>query len=578
MTYPAQRRLFSPLILASLLPAAAAPVIDPIPNASVPAGRSIIIPVTATSTNGRPLTYTATSSTNRISVEVHTNNPFWRMTVVQVAPSNAPGAFATPFRGGVATVTNIGEMTFMLFKDIAPHTVDVISGLTFGGFYNSNTIFHRVIPGFVIQGGDPDTNGTGGPVFRYEDEVHPRALFAGNGQLALANSGRDTDGSQFFVTFGPQRGLDLGFTLFGQMLRGYNVASNIVNTPRNTTNGTDRPFAEVIITRAAIVTNTTDTVLTLTGTNLANVSGTIKVVADDGAGGKTTNSFTATTVADSVNAPTVLYPLDTVTNRIGAVNARLTNTVPAFDFEGSTYYWYYLNYDDNATNSIITVTNGQLKMVIVPNTGFVGEVGYQVVVSASPDWLFYYQLFPPDQWPAYDWQPYFFAFGDTKISAFASNFTATAGVAFTNQLLATFTNGVANSSPTNFTASINWGDNSITAGVIVTNVSGRKEIRGAHTYTNPGNFPVYISINSRLGADATVIATATVPPALKLTRAATNNTVTWPSWAGEYQLQTHTNLSTANWSVATNTPVLNGYDFVVTNSGATSNLFWRLKK
>src|ERR1051325_10166113 len=101
MTYPAQRRLFSALILASLLPAAAAPVIDPIPNASVPAGRSIIIPVTATSTNGRPLTYTATSSTNRISVEVHTNIPFGPMTVVHVAPSNAPGAFATPFRGGV---------------------------------------------------------------------------------------------------------------------------------------------------------------------------------------------------------------------------------------------------------------------------------------------------------------------------------------------------------------------------------------------------------------------------------------------------------------------------------------------
>src|SRR6516165_5729377 len=129
----------------------AAPVIDPISNANIPAGKSVIIPVTANSPNGRPLTFTATSSTNRIVVEVKTNEPFWKLTVVQVASSNAPGAFQTPFRGGVTTVTNVGDMIFMLFKEVAPRTVDVFSGLTSAGFYNSNTIFHRVVPGFVIQ-------------------------------------------------------------------------------------------------------------------------------------------------------------------------------------------------------------------------------------------------------------------------------------------------------------------------------------------------------------------------------------------------------------------------------------------
>src|SRR6185436_12347916 len=87
----------------------AAPIIDPIPNASIPAGKSLIVPVTASSTNGRPLSFTATSSTNRITVEVKTNNPFWKLTVVQTAASNAPGAFLTPFRGGIATVTNVGD-------------------------------------------------------------------------------------------------------------------------------------------------------------------------------------------------------------------------------------------------------------------------------------------------------------------------------------------------------------------------------------------------------------------------------------------------------------------------------------
>src|SRR3954471_18756928 len=274
----------------------AAAIIDLIPNASIPAGKSLIIPVTASSPNGRPLTFTAISSTNRITAEVKTNNPFWKLTVVQTAPANAPGAFSTPFRGSIVTVTNIGDMIFMLFKEVAPRTVDVFSGLTSAGFYNSNTIFHRVVPGFVIQGGDPQTNGLGGPVFRYEDEFNTNALFSGHGQLALANSGKDTDGSQFFVTYGPQRFLDLGYTLYGQLLRGFNVLTNVINTP---TNGASRPFADVIITRASLVPDTTDTVICLDGTNRVGVSGTIKVIADDGAGGRTTNSFTATMVADA---------------------------------------------------------------------------------------------------------------------------------------------------------------------------------------------------------------------------------------------------------------------------------------
>ncbi len=216
------------------LAAHAAPVIDPLGNVTIPAGKSLISPVTVTSPNGRPLTFTATSSTGGIAVIMHTNNPFWKMTVVQAAPASAPGAYSIPFRGGVQTVTNIGDMTFMLFRDIAPHTVDVIQGLTAGGLYTSNTIFHRIIPGFVIQGGDPATNGLGGPVFRYDDEFNPSAIFSGNGQLAIANSGKDTDGSQFFVTQGAQRFLDFGYTLFGQLLRGFNVLTNVINTPTDT--------------------------------------------------------------------------------------------------------------------------------------------------------------------------------------------------------------------------------------------------------------------------------------------------------------------------------------------------------
>jgi cyclophilin family peptidyl-prolyl cis-trans isomerase len=548
------------------LSAIAAPVIDPIGNVNVPAGKSLIIPVTATSPNGRPLTFTATSSTNRIVVQVHTNNPFWKMTVVQAAPAIAPGAFQTPFRGGMETVTNIGDMTFMLFRDIAPHTVDVIQGLTAGGLYTSNTIFHRVIAGFMDQGGDPLTNGTGGPVFRYDDEFNPQAIFSGNGQLALANSGKDTDGSQFFVTVAPFRSGDFGYTIFGQLLRGFNVLSNINTTVTDVNN---RPLADVIITRASVVPDNFDTVLTLIGTNRAGVVGTIKVIADDGAGGSATNTFTATTTTDANSEAPFLYP-NTVTNLVVPMNKRLTNFVFGYDFPGVTNNWgvEYVDYNSSvsATNSLYNTVTNQMKFVVVPNTNYVGPVSFLFGVSSSPSFA------------SYDSQQYTFAVGDTPIVSQATNFTAFALMPFTNQLMATFTNGIPGSDVTNFTASINWGDNATNSGVIITNLIGQKQILGGHTYTNAGTYPVYLTIQSYLGAAATVVSTASVPPGISLTTAGTNNIIAWPAWATDYQLQSATNLAGSTWQEVSNFSVLNGYDSIVTNSMTNGVLFYRLQK
>jgi cyclophilin family peptidyl-prolyl cis-trans isomerase len=488
------------------------------------------------------------------------------MSVVQAAAGNPPGAFPTPFRGGVVTVTNIGDMTFMLFREIAPHTMDVIQGLTAGGMYTSNTIFHRVVPGFVIQGGDPNTNGTGGPVFRYDDEFNPQAIFSGNGQLALANSGKDTDGSQFFVTLGPQRALDFGYTLFGQLVRGFNVLTNVINTPAD---ANSRPLADVIITRASFVPDNFDTVLTLAGTNAVGVVGTVSVVADDGAGGRTTNSFTATTVADANLEAAFLYP-NTVTNLVAPVNKRLTNFVFGYDFPGVTNNWlvYYAdaNSSVSATNSFYNIVTNQLQFVVVPNTNYIGPVSFIFYVSSSPSFL------------SYDQQAYTFAFGDTAISAVPTNFTATALVPFTNLLLATFTNGVPNSMANNFAASINWGDNSTNGGVIVSNLAGWKEVRGSHTYTNAGNYPVYLTVLSAFGASATVVSTGSVPPVISLVRTGTNNAVRWPAWATDYQLQSTTNLAAPAWPAVANFSVLDGYDSVTTNSTTNDAVFFRLKK
>ena len=544
----------------------AAPAIDPLSNVSIPAGKSLIIPVTATSPTGRPLTFTATSSTNRIIVQVHTNNLFWKMSVVQAAPANAPGAFPTPFRGSLETVTNVGDMTFMLFRDLAPHTVDVIQGLTAGGLYNSNTVFHRVIAGFMIQGGDPLTNGSGGPVFRYNDEWNPQAVFTGNGQLALANSGKDTDGSQFFVTVAPFRSGDFGYTIFGQLLRGFNVLSNINNTA---TDANSRPLADVIITRASLVPDTSDTVLTLIGTNLANVTGTIRVIADNGAGGRTTNSFTATTVTDANSEPSFLYP-NTVTNLVAPANKSLTNIVFGYRFPEVTNNWYVQYADQNsslsATNSFDSIITNQLQIVVEPNTNYIGPVSLIFYVSSSSSFA------------SYDRQEYTFSFGDTPISAQAANFTAFALTSFTNQLLASFTNGVPNSDPTNFTAFINWGDNSTNNGLILTNANGGKNVYGSHTYTNAGDYPVYVTVQSHLGAATTVVATSSVPPTISLASAGTNHIIIWPAWATAYQLQSATNPNSASWNNVSNFSALNGYNSVVTNVATNGIMVYRLKK
>ncbi|MEI6217426.1 MAG: peptidylprolyl isomerase [bacterium] len=447
------------------------------------------------------------------------------------------------------------------------YTFRAIFRLTAGGFYTSNTVFHRVIAGFMIQGGDPQTNGIGGPVFRYDDEFHPRAIFSGSGQLALAHPGypndKDNNGSQFFVTVAPYRFGDFSYTIFGQLVRGFSVLSCINNTA---TNASSRPLADVIITRVSLVPDNFDTVLTLLGTNIVGVVGTIEVIADDGAGGRSTNSFQATTVTDAVNDPPLLN-VNAVSNLSAVVNCKLTNSLSGWDLEGNVMYYGLLADQKAKTNAMIesfNSTNGEV--VIVPSNGYTGPLRYLCLVSPNAG------LYP------YDSQIYTFAIGDTPIIGHATNFTAFALTSFTNQLLATFTNGVASSSGTNFTAFINWGDNSTNSGIILTNAAGWKEVHGSHTYTNAGSYPVDITVQSYLGATANLISTATVPPSVSVMRTGTSNIVVWPAWAVDYRLQSTTNLASANWQPVGGFSALIGYDNTVSNSMTDNAMFFRLKR
>ena len=125
----------------------------------------------------------------------------------------------------VTIATPKGDIVMDLDPRIAPNTVNNFVTLARGGFYDGLT-FHRVVPGFVIQGGCPSGTGTGGPGYKFADE--PVQGNYRDGAVAMANSGPDTNGSQFFICLGDQPGLPKQYNLFGTTVAGLDVVKNIV--------------------------------------------------------------------------------------------------------------------------------------------------------------------------------------------------------------------------------------------------------------------------------------------------------------------------------------------------------------
>ena len=162
--------------------------------------------------------------------------------------------------------TSMGQMRCKLFSKEAPNTVANFIGLATGAkdwsnpathakehgvpLYNGLT-FHRLIPGFMIQGGDPAGDGSGDPGYLINDEIVPDLLFDVPGRLAMANSGPNTDGSQFFITVAPQPHLDGGYTIFGQCdAASVSVADAVADVERDSN---DKPLTPLTITKIGIV-------------------------------------------------------------------------------------------------------------------------------------------------------------------------------------------------------------------------------------------------------------------------------------------------------------------------------------
>jgi cyclophilin family peptidyl-prolyl cis-trans isomerase len=145
--------------------------------------------------------------------------------------------------------TSLGNFTIELFEQQAPNTVANFVKLAGENFYDG-AIFHRVIDGFMIQGGDPTGTGRGGPGYTFADEFHAQLKHNSEGILSMANAGPNTNGSQFFITLAPTQHLDGRHTVFGKVTEGLDVVRKIGKT--KTSKPGDRPVVDVVMNKVTV--------------------------------------------------------------------------------------------------------------------------------------------------------------------------------------------------------------------------------------------------------------------------------------------------------------------------------------
>ena len=166
-----------------------------------------------------------------------------------INPSTSSGQAKT--KNMITIETNYGTIVFETYNQDAPKTVENFITLANKGFYNGLT-FHRVIPGFMIQGGDPNGNGTGGPGYQFEDEINLNSDLYKTGYkkgvVAMANAGPNTNGSQFFIMT-EDYPLPSNYTIFGKVVSGQDVIDKIANVK---TGANDKPITPVVMKTVTI--------------------------------------------------------------------------------------------------------------------------------------------------------------------------------------------------------------------------------------------------------------------------------------------------------------------------------------
>ncbi|MFI5379903.1 MAG: peptidylprolyl isomerase [Tepidisphaerales bacterium] len=450
----------------------AAPVLDAIADiTNAPGGKPLILPLTASDANNQALTYTITSSNPNIKIDMHPNTVWLQL-----------------------NVASFGTMTFELFPEIAPNTVKTIKGFADAGFYDGLT-FHRIAnlgtaadPEFIVQGGDPQGTGSGGPGYTFKDEFNLGAMFTGKGQLAMANSGSDTNGSQFFITQNPTRGLDFKHTIFGQLVRGFDVLNSLTQVPRDSS---DKPTTTVTITSAQIIQDKTDAVVTLTCP--AGASGKITVQVSDGTS-QAVRSFNVKGIVDQQNEKPFMNNLP----EHMAAGAGRDVQIPCYatDFENDGVVFSGQIVSGNATGTFVGHT-----AVISIDPGYKGVVQVKLSVAGKSA----AQAANPDS------ETVNIAVGDYP-AANVKGLALTAGdnTNQTNVVVATFRDTAKTGATKDWTAQIRWGDGQTSSGTIVKNANGTFSVKGTHLYKRRGVRNYAVTLTDTLGAFAEADGTFTV--------------------------------------------------------------------
>ena len=523
-------RLLFPLLLVAA-GRSAVPVIDPVDSAkvppSVPIGKALLLPITASDADGDRLTFTVASDKPAVRVRVRTGHPKLKMQIDHAGNGTA----ADPAFSGV--------LEFALLRDFTPITAAFMGGVAQAPYF-ANQVFHRIADlnpsedadgSFIVQGGDPLSNdpenaGSGGPGFQFENEFRAPLIFAGRGQLAMANSGfgkvtnpanfqtfdtfRATNGSQFFITAGHPRFLDFNHTIFGQLLRGWDTLTKMTAVPRfpniqnpPDTEPPDRPKVDVKITATSIEPDFADALLLISAT--APGTATITVTANDENGGTDTKTFTVTAYKDDTNDPPFVLP---VADQRVAKDKRLTIPFKVVDLEHD----YLFPVSQMLRLPPGFAANGSVKasgnpVVIQGNTGYTGQLDLGLGVQQ-------YDMTGAVR-DVDDRVPVRIAVGDKAINAKIASFSAAPGAALTNQTVATFNDSDALAQASHYTATIHWGDGSApTNGTIIRNAASPLPtafaVTGAHTYANAGTYPLVVELGSSQGNRSTLRGLAVV--------------------------------------------------------------------
>lgn len=337
--------------------------------------KPIYIPVNVTSTPAGTVTTTVSSDNANVAASVVSGGQSIRFDITGTDSGGVPFS---------------GSITVRLFTDAAPLAAQRLVDLVNSGYYTGKN-FPRIINNFMIQGGGTTTSDNS-PLGSFVDELNADYTFASSGVLAMANSGDDTNNSQFFITdpktLLAQRHQDLNFnySIVGALTDGFDIYQKIITTAvqDNGAGETSRPTNAVTITGASVFTDTKNALIKLVpnasfGTGVANIT----VNADDGTGA-TTQSFTVNGVNDNVNSPPFITT--PVPNQTTTAGVPISFTVNVTDTDGDATTLAVKDTAFTSTtiaNATVSINQTTKQVTITPTAGFTGTITFKVGVRAS---------------------------------------------------------------------------------------------------------------------------------------------------------------------------------------------------